>query len=821
MIKHIVFFLLLMTNYFCHCQEYIIPKKVKFTAIKFSQDSTFMAVYRGKKAGIYDLKLKKYVVPMAKQAIVQSPNFDYFTVLENGGFQTYYCGDSDTLIPVDKKRINFRVSADIFSVNNLGGGFYLFNDHETKFLFRNKDGDDVWDFEHPYQGSGIYDFNTKTWVIPSNYTRITEVNGHFLALRKDSIHYSTENGKLKFSLQYDIYKKTKVGIRLFDENIKTERDIINPEIFGFDEIQHVQSNFYSTKTGSKKGLLYAEPFGNYHLNSEDPFWEEMLLPVYDFIHIDSTLTSVFTLRDSATTLMKYFHLKNSINEPPSLELKWTNPGIIYSSKRGDFLISRTALMLSDSADAAEIAFGSDASYHSGIEYINDSLVKIFYNSSGFLEVAMTEDEFDSLDVEGNTVYIRTGLFGKTGIFNYKNNEWLLSPNYWNVHFAGDQIIVEDKIMDSQNPEASAYNYASIYSTIDLKENTINAGFDSEELRQNPEFFKMLFSSNKYIQVSKIGAVENINAYPIFQCHKSNAKMDIFSPGRLNITPYTIIEDVDFGMADPESFALLCLKDDSIILNFNGIKYSSSREAPVQFFYQSRSGKGAYRIQTISGDDTLESSGMNQESSWSGKFSTTTKVQLIVKENKLILNFIKKYHHDLIEPAYYENWGEGIEEMEYSAIWEKTDSGYFRISPFYAEILEIPAGYIAKTGKKTGDPVINKRDEFVLDEKGELKFEHSKKERYILLDKDLKAVELMDFFDFNLIEDLSFGLKVCTDRGCMFVTYDGEALTQDEWDDFELTNGKITAISVPQEILDDEGNPMRADGRVQIFQLPKK
>jgi hypothetical protein len=79
-------------------------------------------------------------------------------------------------------------------------------------------------------------------------------------------------------------------------------------------------------------------------------------------------------------------------------------------------------------------------------------------------------------------------------------------------------------------------------------------------------------------------------------------------------------------------------------------------------------------------------------------------------------------------------------------------------------------------------------------------------RYFLLDSNFKAVPFMDYYDFALIEDLGFGLKISFDNnGCFFMTYDHVAVTNAEWDDFRLFNGKLEAILYEKPLLDENGN----------------
>lgn len=80
-----------------------------------------------------------------------------------------------------------------------------------------------------------------------------------------------------------------------------------------------------------------------------------------------------------------------------------------------------------------------------------------------------------------------------------------------------------------------------------------------------------------------------------------------------------------------------------------------------------------------------------------------------------------------------------------------------------------------------------------------------------------------------MQDLGFGIKIKLDNGfSFFVTYEGIAITDAAWHDFELENGKLKAILQTTYLFDEEGNqvfdefgyPVQATTQtIKYFKLP--
>jgi len=672
-------------------------------------------------------------------------------------------------------------------------------------MYLNDEGDGIREYEGAFQGSGLFDMQSRKWVIPRNFVRLYPLKEKFIAIHLDSAYYNLiEDNRQRFAITYFIYEKKEDEYVVTDKTNEFNKDWIS-NAFDVDSISWIKENTFYSYKGDKKGLVYAEPYTYRILFDYELRMKELLPPVYDLVHLDSTYRSVFTL-DSETAAMKQFYLSNGMED---IEKVWENDGIIFEGDRVDYSVSRTAQMLGDTLDLYEIPFHESRFLQSGVEYINDSLVKIFFNSPGYLLEAKSIEypDEDSIDVNGEVVYTREGFSENTGIYNYKNDEWILSPNYWSVHFAGDHFATL-----SQDGEVTF---------LDLSETSLGPSYKVEEFIKVWYPFFDLFPRDTYTNLYGLGdsEMDSFTEYPAFQCIKPNGKMDVFVPGTKNLKPYQLLSNVDFGIADPNSFSRMYVDDGLIYLEFNdtvgGIELENGE---LIFEYHSAEGTGNYTISQISDGDTTSSGGAYNEVSWGRSFDQLISIKsgdqyLIV--NHIIQDKWKIYHY--IESV---EVGDHFEETEYSALWEKTEIGYEKVTATYASIHDYPFGFLARTAENSGYPTMTEWEEYYFDVDGNLIVTGALESRYILLDSNLMAIELLDHYDFDNVEDLGFGLKVSTDKGSMFVTYEGEAITTDKWDDFKLAkDGRLMAIQKPK--FDEFAIDMVSDGIVAFFQLPKK
>ena len=178
----------------------------------------------------------------------------------------------------------------------------------------------------------------------------------------------------------------------------------------------------------------------------------------------------------------------------------------------------------------------------------------------------------------------------------------------------------------------------------------------------------------------------------------------------------------------------------------------------------------------------------------------------IGDSMIVINDVYREEYEKVD-YYFEESFMAIEDYAGSAVWKKDEQGNWNLAThYYARLDVLQNGFLAKTRNFDGGFVYDQNGEGFAkyDENGFLVLEGVENERYLWLKPNLEARQFLDYYDFPLIEDLGFGMKVCTDKGCMLVTYSGMALTDDVWYDFRIENDMIIGTKlVPMEWGDEE------------------
>jgi len=298
--------------------------------------------------------------------------------------------------------------------------------------------------------------------------------------------------------------------------------------------------------------------------------------------------------------------------------------------------------------------------------------------------------------------------------------------------------------------------------------------------------------------------------PIYY-YRSNDKIGVVEFYDLMLNDYYSTPLADFAYFNsPVNFTFL-LENEQIQLHLRDTVYKVSEKGKISlnFNHQPSVSDGSFiRIECIDiGDTTIFE--FNDYMSYSGNVRASLTID---NHGKLVLVDSTAFYLELESPDNYEGFFSARFGDEKSTIWQKGNNGWMICSPYYNFIEPVANGYICKTGFLYNDQVSADED-------------YNVDPRFIILDARLKPVSMLDFYDFESVEDLGFGLKVCTDKGCMFVTYDYQPVTNDEWTDFKLTpDGRLMAIGKIVQHKGTDGNPFDpqiADGIVSYFEIPKK
>lgn len=168
----------------------------------------------------------------------------------------------------------------------------------------------------------------------------------------------------------------------------------------------------------------------------------------------------------------------------------------------------------------------------------------------------------------------------------------------------------------------------------------------------------------------------------------------------------------------------------------------------------------------------------------------------VSDSIIILTDLLVHRVELIEVESQETQNL-IQEVPNSVIFKKSQNNIWEIaSPNYSTIVAAGIGFITKTPRIDAPKIGPDFDGiFIFKDSSDIHLDRVETERFVWLDANLSAKSFLDYYDFNNITDLGFGLQFETDNGSFFVTYEGKAITNDVWDRFEIENDQLKAIGV--------------------------
>lgn len=786
----------LFLSQFTWSQEILPPKGIKYDYFKASKSGQFLAIYKGKKAGIFNTTTQQFDVPLKKQLIIQSPIFDFFTVIKDTGFQTYAAYYSDTLIPMQQDEMYFRYWSDQFYIENLNDGRYIINDAETPDSSR-----DHWLDDHTYLGSGVYNFKKGYWEIPRSYYRPYKVDDRIVCLKRDSSEFK-KTGQFKDRFLFDIYQKSKKGYELISENVNTNDAFLNPIYFQCDTLYEVNPQHYVIVKNKKKGLIRLDPFGWDIRLKKHIFYDELLKAEYDFIWPNPMADGYYVI--NAESEKKLFYFNEVQDSMSNYQLR--------QPKVGDYLGWGVYTM--DSIRSSYTPFYSTQSElaYSSVQILNDSLVKMTESNEGgnwSIVKSQVNPEEDSIGFDSQPIYNIQGAYDSVWIYNYSSGQMVMEGDYIDVHYTGDTYVAV------QDGEVTILNTAL---------EVIDGPFEYRTFFEDEELVKHLFSQSSYEIIERLGGTRNAQYEynSIFRCTKPNGKMDLFQVNPINITPTTIDLNADFSWYDENTLTGIYLKSNVLVLSMVDTTLMIPMPDSVSIKFDGSSNPFMY---VVSSSDSLQNTQLRYiDQAGFNKHQVSLDVLIQQKGDVLLTSISSTREIEVYDDFYYESWGVVDVKLEYACIWKKTKNGVVRQTPYYYSIHPIPNGYLVETGRFLGEIVYDEKGEPMMDEETQwLKLKDDQVARFLLLDENYKAVQMLDYYDFDSIVDLGFGLEVTTSRGKFFATYDGQPITDDRWDQFSLSkSGQLIAIKHSVEFEDSlTGEFIVKDGVMKQFNLPKK
>ncbi|MEX1002593.1 MAG: hypothetical protein WDZ35_10805 [Crocinitomicaceae bacterium] len=822
----------------CGCAQGI--NNVKADSIKYVRDSTRAVLKKGKKTGLYNVKKEVFEIPYSKNtSIVVFEEKEVYVALTKSGFELYVSkGESlanQTFI------YEGELKNDHFRIEQLDEERFLFVIFDEAAIQINENGFSVSGDSGNYF-SGVYDCSNEKWSIPSKYEQVDKVNEYIICRKVHTLPYQENylEGQFYQEFTYDIYRYTPEGIKGIKKNLKTADPQLFSQLLQVDSvsIQSDSLHMLCWRAGKAGLVRYHLPFSlmeAYYDNGSDrlPFFEKVLDIQYDVISM-SDFNDLLVLFNKNDTMAPLKILEKQEDQ------KWDT--IATAQKK--LLIERQFdnilnLLEDEKLTTGEIDYWHELDFSEevlGLELLNDTQIVVtnYYFQSSVYD-ARTELGEPLLNSSGNPVYLKeTEYEQNSGVYHLHQKKWGLDQNHQNVYRIKSGWLVSDMLPEG---ESMYPGYNENYQILDVNQEGIESGLDVDGLLTDPDFIPEFLYDKQVDSVYPVPTgqpdLDWIMTENNYYVEIPNEGLGFFRGSKDFGTLYELDIADQFVYFNPE-FKFGILVNDSaweIRLRNDTLTVEAPKSFDLKIYAEIEVDgvvKDLYQLTLVSFEgDTTHLSTIPDERK---KSITEPSYEYHIHQlgDVVVVNEKREEMY-----PYFDSWGYGgdlIQETEGSAVWKKTESHWRKVSPYYASIEVIPFGFIAKTAELSGNPKLDEHGVVYYDEQNEMVLEGSRKGRYILLDSSLSAINFLDYFEFEKIEDLDYGVKVCTDNGCMFVDYSGNALTVAEWDEFERVGEQIKAIKKGVEKIDpfgaielDENGDViyTSEPKEAFFKLPKK
>ena len=833
-----------------------LPKKIKFDELVYSYDSSTVLIRKGSLSSVYDLKQNKYAFEPTKNCLINFPSSNVYaeinvktsalSILSIGGWGFQSFGTTDSCFMYSSESNNSR-KYEIIKCEN--GNYILNNYYDGEMVtyqtyVDERTGATVKDglYHQSQLASGVYNVESKKWIIEPKYKRCYELNGYVFCLNEDLIKAGYDNGiytNAYYNYTYDVFylNQTFANIILGDYTI-IDNDLL-ANILNCDTIQQCEdTNHYIVETNGNKGLVRFQLFDSKNSNQPDFIYSVVMQPTADFVMYSPYYHKVVAMySDSLKPLVIYDYDLDSLETNKNKSaLKWrasddTEIGMSFYrytsettilTKNQQFKLeydslSRPFILASDRLKWSESEFGVELQKN-GLMIVNNWCAPYNESYRDPLRSVIYPDEdsaiFDPDNGTWNVVYPpRNPGFLKSGIYDPGNETWIIEPKYHIMNPSDRYYFLQ-----------TGYNEfdRAIFNIVDSVGNLIAYSLEYNEILKNPSLLmyalpftadSMFIASFGFDQHTKFESRDLPGYYVV-----SDESLGLYKPsyGLENEWPWGLYEFIHYN---PELNFTYFLEGDSIYFKSPQLNVSVSKKSGKIIFVQPlffEKPLPNFELYVIENSDTtfygekilIDGPVTNSSISMYGDL-------LIINDHTSSVDnsCIECYDDDRFFSS------ELYFESESSSAWRKTENGWRKISPDYATLVPIKNGrYIASSGHFYEQTDISGKW-----------VETNIPGRYFLLDSNFKAISYLDYFDFPLIEDLGFGLKVCLDNGgCFFMTYNLVGVTDAEWDDFELFGKKLKAIKheVPmlneygEQVLDESGYPiMKSESVTMFFVIP--
>ncbi len=364
-----------------------------------------------------------------------------------------------------------------------------------------------------------------------------------------------------------------------------------------------------------------------------------------------------------------------------------------------------------------------------------------------------------------------------GVFNITSKKWLIAPNYTVYPNFNGGFMTFRKMPDDQKTELGYFDLKKGWILKTTNEETILIDASSPKLI---DFDKKLDYFNAPAGQRTHSKAQQNNYY-IFE----NQKYRIYgADDQLGF----ITQPKPFVHYNPTYDYYYWLENDSIYIQLEKEVYSVSQNNGKIALTVDKEKAAQATLELIENKDTT----LVETHLDGAKFSVSelnfAYSSIERKGDQLILNDTDEYSNigyfeqEMLEFMAYDEIS-GMELFTYrteaSSVWELKNGAWQKKTPYYASVTVVPFGYLVKTGSYTwyANETFDKMEDDA---------------RYLLLGKNGKARPYLDFYDFKGATVYDYGISVATENGNFFVNNNGKLITTDEWDKFELENGKLKA-----------------------------
>ncbi|MBK7130148.1 MAG: hypothetical protein IPM74_16760 [Crocinitomicaceae bacterium] len=875
--------LTIIISFLFHCLVSLsqLPMNLKYDQLEYSYDSATVLVYSKSKSAVFDLRTDKFLIDFTKDVVVNYPftNFYLKIALKKGELSIYdfsnqhefyqvtdrdsfiYIGIEDPRIQPGLMSMNGVMNTDFptvespckwskISCTKVTHDIYILNAYKTH-IYNETENLPNDDFIDGFNSSGVYLVSEKKWLIDPVYHACYSLNDYYFCARQTLVPNYRDGGEMirtpSYEYSWDLYHYTDEKMNLIvGDAYEIEPDLI-ARIMRVDSVMSLNNDksLFEFIDAGKRGILSFQLYSGGYFGEQTFHCKILLDAKYNLVVYSEMLSRlvVSELKDTLSHTMykirfdekgfglrKQFQIDDnfSFDAPEAPAENWKEFLVLYPSSSNKLFYQVIFSNETESYTLSEISSENPNTELSniGVSKINDSLVLVnLYVQDNRIEVVHSEvhpDE-DSVDKDGNTIYYEPNPSEiSSGVFNYQNGNWFIEPQYAKVIQTANGWIC---VIESENDQ-STYTI----SLLDARGETVFSSKLPEDIILN-DYLEYLSpyknTDTVFLAPNGFQSHQKWNTPNQMYYARFNGKYSLYNPGRFFENEY-FVKPYDFIHVHPQLDILIAIENDSLYFSSPFVSTSMKAEGAELVYKQYADFNDPYEAWELTtiyqGQATVDGT----KEVWGSQITT---ISIQISENEIIINDCTPDSRVSFCPECYNENDEIYTSQtmfytENSSVWRRTEYGWIKASPYYAGIEKLKHGeYIAHSGKflssviYDGLGVLHGNDDVLTEIPS----------RYFLLDSNFNAIPFMDYFDFAYIEDLGFGLKVQFNPGekYFFMTYDHRGITNAEWDDFTLENGKLKAIIHTQYevdengelVLDEFGNPIEAVSEtIKFFKL---